>query len=660
MELTPPRSAFGAPPQGGAPSGPAEPVPRRQLGHARAAAALLVFVGVTATAQADPAPHSVNAPHYGDTLFHFFQDKHFSAITGLMVSQQLGRVAPHDDEAEVLRGGMLLSFGMHSQATEVFDRLIEHNAAPAVRDRAWFHLARIRHQRGLWVPALEALQRISAPLQGTLEDERQLLHAQILLAQQDYAGAAALLDAFKGSADAGQFARFNLGVAWVKTGEAERGIALLEAVGQAPATNEEQRSLRDRANVALGFVALQGKKPREARAALQRVRLASTQANKALLGFGWAATELNDPQLAITPWAELARRPIQDAAVLEAHIALPYAMSEIGAYSRALIGYEHAVTVFEQERGALDGAMAAIRGGALVKSLLAHNPGEAGLGAMARIEELPDLPHAAQLAPLLAGHEFQEATKHLRDLHFVAGNLAQWQASLGSFEDMLANRRSAFEQRLPATRQASGAVNLPALQQRRAALAAELQAAETTQDAAALADERELALQARLARAQAVLATTPALPESAENTERLRRTRGALLWQQAQELPARIWQTKKALRDTDQALARARERDAALLQAQQDEPARHARFAARITELAARVQTLQPQVAVLDATAQQQLQDIALAELQGQQERLDVYAAQARLAMAQIQDRSQTGPRGNAGQPTPASAGAKP
>ena len=38
------------------------------------------------------------------------------AITGLMVSQHFDRVAPHADEAEVLRGGMLLSYGMHQEA----------------------------------------------------------------------------------------------------------------------------------------------------------------------------------------------------------------------------------------------------------------------------------------------------------------------------------------------------------------------------------------------------------------------------------------------------------------------------------------------------------------------------------------------------------------
>ncbi len=36
------------------------------------------------------------------------------------------------------------------------------------------------------------------------------------------------------------------------------------------------------------------------------------------------------------------------------------------------------------------------------------------------------------------------------------------------------------------------------------------------------------------------------------------------------------------------------------------------------------------------------LQDMAVAELQGQKDRLDTYAAQARLAVAQLHDRVQT------------------
>ena len=52
MELTPPRSAFGAPPQGGAPSGPAEPVPRRQLGAPPKTSRLLQWAITAAAALA--------------------------------------------------------------------------------------------------------------------------------------------------------------------------------------------------------------------------------------------------------------------------------------------------------------------------------------------------------------------------------------------------------------------------------------------------------------------------------------------------------------------------------------------------------------------------------------------------------------------------------
>ncbi|MBA4175771.1 MAG: urea ABC transporter permease subunit UrtC [Leptothrix sp. (in: Bacteria)] len=45
--MTPPRSAYGAPPQGGAPSGPAEPVPRRLLGVAGWTGVLVAIVVVS-------------------------------------------------------------------------------------------------------------------------------------------------------------------------------------------------------------------------------------------------------------------------------------------------------------------------------------------------------------------------------------------------------------------------------------------------------------------------------------------------------------------------------------------------------------------------------------------------------------------------------------
>lgn len=608
----------------------------------------------------------IRAPHYGDALFHFFQDDHFSAVTGLMVSQHFGRLGPHDGEAEVLRGGMLLSYGLHGQAADIFTRLIESNAAAPVRDRAWFFLARIRHQRGLLAAAQAALNRIRAPLPGTLEEDRQLLRAQLFMARQEYASAAAVLDAIKGSETAGLYARFNLGVALVKTGvkrNVERGTALLAEVGHAPGANEEQRSLRDRANVALGFIALQNKQPREARTALQRVRLEGAQSSKALLGYGWAAAELNDPKLALVPWTELLSRSVTDASVLEAHIAVPYAMGELGAYAQALASYQSAVDVFAREKNGLDESIADIRAGGLVRGLLARNPGS-GLGAFARMDALPEMRHAAHLLPLLADHPFQENFKHLRDLQFLRENLLRWQASLGTYTDMLDNRRAAFAERLPSVRERSGAVDLPRLRQRSAALAAELARVEKDGDASAFATPRERDLLDRVERARATLARAEGAPSGdgtaglADAAERLRRASGALTWQLAQQFSARSWVARKALRDAEQALEGAGMRDAALLAAQQAEPERHERLARRIAELEQRVRALQPRVDALDAQARTQLQDIAVAELEGQKERLDLYAAQARMAIAQIMDRAQLVQ--NASGSGPGAAGGKP
>ena len=53
---------------------------------------------------------------------------------------------------------------MHREAGEIFAQLIETSAAPAVRDRAWFYLAKIRYQRGLLAEAEQAIDRIQNAL----------------------------------------------------------------------------------------------------------------------------------------------------------------------------------------------------------------------------------------------------------------------------------------------------------------------------------------------------------------------------------------------------------------------------------------------------------------------------------------------------------------
>ena len=271
--------------------------------------------------------------------------------------------------------------------------------------------------------------------------------------------------------------------------------------------------------------------------------------------------------------------------------------------------------------------------------LLERNPG-ADLGWLWKAEDLPEIPHPAQLAPLLASHEFQEALKDQRDLRFLLSNLTRWSDDLGTFGDMLDNRRKGFAERSPGVNIKAQATPLAALRGRRDALQSTLANAETQADGWMLADARETELIARLARVQTALAAMPADEHSAAARERTARVAGALTWQLARQYPARIWDAKKVLRVIDQQIDEAATREVALAQAQRDEPARFDGFDQRIRALAQRLQLQIPRVAALQSEQQLALQEMAVTALLAQKSRLVEYGAQARFAVAQLQDRA--------------------
>lgn len=624
----------------------------RRPGLLPLAVSLALAFGPFAARGADDAPDRdeakpVAAPHYGDALFHFYQGRYFSTATNILVSQHFDRLAPHDDDAEILRGGLLLSYGVHDEAEAIFNRLIERGASAATRDRAWFFLAKLRYQRNLPEGAEAALQKVGEALPPALEDERVLLLAQLQMARGGYADAVQTLeplaqrplDAKRPQALAPMYAKYNQGIALLELGDAARGTALLEAIGQLKAPFEEQRALRDKANLALGFAALRASEPEKARGHLERVRLAGLQSNKALLGFGWAASALKAHDAALVPWMELMQRDPSDAAVLEARIAVPYAYAELGALGQAMTGYTEAVSLFEKEAAALDESVSAVRSGRLVAALMERNPGEE-MGWLWSLQALPELPHPSHLAPVMAQHAFQEAFKNYRDLVFLTGNLRGWAEKLVVFDDMLANRRQAYAERLPKYLAQAKQVNVGVLEQQAAALDAEVQRAAQAADGRALATERQLELMALLDRVQAVLDQAGNDAEAAVARERHRLAAGAMTWQLAQEHSARLWAVQKELGALKTALAEAREREARVAQAPKEEPVRLEDFAKRLAALAKRIDGLLPTVVALSLEQQAVVQDIAVAELQRQKERLAEYTAQARFAMAQLFDQA--------------------
>jgi len=593
---------------------------------------------VAGDARADEK-RAVKDPHFGEVLFFFFQDDYFSALTQLTTAQHFARVPHHADEAELLRGGMLLSYGLHQEAGRIFQALIDAGAPPPVRDRAWFYLAKIRYQRGYFSEAEDAIARVHGPLPGDLEDERLVLHAVLLLRRQQYPQAIAMLRQTSKRSGWAAYGHYNLGVALIQAGERDAGVELLDEIGRERAKGEELTALRDKANVALAFSFLQSEAPARAEPYLERVRLEGLLSNKALLGLGWTHAALNQYERALVPWMELTDRSMADTAVQESLLAVPFALGKLGAYRQSLVRYERALDAYTREIARLDEAIAAIRRGALVANILRDNPGEES-GWFWRVRQLPDTPEGRYLTELLASHDFQEGLKNYRDLGFLMRNLSAWAQNMVTYRDMLATRRQAFRERLPRVIAGERALQVERLRAAHTHEVERLERIESEADAEALAGEKERMLAVRLERVRAGLEhiAEPAQREAAR--EKYRLLRGLLTWDLSAQYSTRLREEKKALQEADRLIAEAEARREALLRAQAQAPAHFDEFDRRIEALRSRVSRVQADVGAAARAQEDHLAEVAITELARRREQIATYITQARFAVAQIYDQA--------------------
>lgn len=605
--------------------------------------------------------------HYGDALFYYYQDKEFDALTRLLAYDHWGRLPHHEDEAQLLMGSLYLQLGMHNEAGELFQRLLTNDVPTGVRNRAWFYLAQVWYARGYLDKAEGALRRINGRMSPDLEARKELLFANVLMHEGRFDEAIRLLSTWRGAAVWSAYARFNLGVALVRTQRLADAEPFLTGVGSMIADTTEMLALRDRANLALGFAYLQANQPAKALPALGRVRLNGPYSDKALLGTGWADAALGNYQGALTPWMELRNRNLLDAAVQESYLAVPYAFGKLNANAQAADYYERAIESFNTEDGRLDAAIARIDKGDMLERVLAADKEREGehaprAGWFWQLKDLPDAPESRYLYAVLAGHDFQEGLKNYRDMVFLQGTLGYWSDSMDAYQDMISTRDRAYAERVPRAQEllASGAVDH--LQQRDVVLQNRLRDVEARHDVGALGTDREREQWARVQRVEAALSGAPDTPETSALRERLALVKGVLQLRLDDAWNARLWQEHRDLKDLDLALREAQSRWIRVQRALHSMPANTGEFAARAASLRARIDAIQARIAATQQKQNVYLAQIAVSELGQQKERLAAYQVQARFALASMYDRAANSesPAAHAKSPTPVQKGVEP
>jgi outer membrane protein assembly factor BamD (BamD/ComL family) len=600
--------------------------------------ALLLAMSSAPGAEQRLLPSSTQDLQYGEALFHYYQQDWFNSIIRLQVAKTQQALPNHASEAELLLGGLDLSYGLRDEATRIFENLLaEHASDDLTRNRAWYYLAKISWQRGDPDAALAALDHLEGDMSNGTRAESALLQGLVLIRQQRYAEAIAALAAARTEKVWTPYLAYNLGIAQLRNGQLAEGAQTLAHMGEMSGPREELRALRDKANLALGYSYLQQGDAQLSRATLQRVRLQGPMSNKALLGTGWADAEAERYGHALVPWRELGSREATDPAVQEAMLATPYAMTKMKLHGEAVAQYNEAINALYDEKARLDASISAIRNGELLE-ILQRQDLRSGSGWLQQLTLDTETPALRYQLTLMASHDFQEAIKNYRDLLVLRNNLENWSESIEAFDDMLAARRQQYAAHEPAAARGLRDNRRQQLQARYRELSSALQQVEADDDAVALARPDELAKWQQLQDIKAQLARLPASGKVEKLQRKQARLEGVLLWDLSSQYRPRLWEAKRELDRIEQLLG---ESDATL----ESLGATRSLSPAEFDALRARTNTHRKTIAALLARTHDNqlaqgrlLEQLAVAELQQQQHRIDVYVVQARFSLAQTYD----------------------
>lgn len=624
---------------------------RRRIGQSGSfAIGLALCMGLVSGTSRATAGESVQDLAYGVTLYHFYQQQYFNALTELTAAQQLERLPNHGEGAQLLRGGMSLSYGMDETAKSIFEELLAQPREGVDRDQAWFYLGKLAWQRtgasqiassspesdsseaGPFAESAAALARMAVDYTGPVADEAHYLKATQSLAIGDESQAEVHLQALQQSCPWRSYYAYNLGASRAATGSWEQAGNVYRQLALSECDSAEGKALQDKAMVAAGFASLAAGDAVQAGADFQRVRVDGPESDKALLGYGWSFANQSEFLKALSPWQRLAQRPLLSVSARESLLAVPWAYERLERPALALGHYQTAAQRLAEQLEQLAKVTGELQAGEMA-DLFGLQTGESDewLGGS---DLGPQGEYAAELGYFLSTDSVQISLRELRDLYSVAQRLKHANERLNVLTQVASEQDANWSSVISGGR-------AQALQLRRDELAAAVASLRNTLNTAAQrSDGRALAVNEQAQRWRR-LERAEGLSNSLGNDNaqvKLRVMRGLLHWNDSENYPDRVWQLQRDMQALEAQLA---ESDKGLM-------AVAAAIANRqFTVSAQRIVKLQTRLAkqqrIVDETLQradQQMRKQVMAELGRQREQLVYGLGQSRLAIARLYDRA--------------------
>ncbi len=379
------------------------------------------------------APHSLAKTksraelEYGTVLFNYYQQDYFNALIEQAYNTALDNPISKGPEGQVLKGGMLLSYGVPDGAHTIFNAVLSESEEEPVRNRAWYYLAKLYYNKSETAKAVSALQKI----QGAVPKEIHLLYHYLATLVRINANhldqAQQAVDTLTPDTPFYPYLKFNMAIGHLREGHLSTAVSNLEAVTRYAGQNEELSVLADRAKHGLSQLAIQTGNFPQAWLYLRGIRTTGLYSNRALLSYSWAAIKLKRFNDAIPALEILNSRSIAIPEVQEAKVLLSHLYEQQGLSRKALKANLLAEKAFKQgvdqvaEARRIIGLRDVPR--EFISNLEAIVDDSDWYGTEPTVNYHTLTPF---LIDLMASHAFNETLKDLADLYAIHDNLTHW------------------------------------------------------------------------------------------------------------------------------------------------------------------------------------------------------------------------------------------
>lgn len=368
-----------------------------------------------------------NSLEQGTILYQFYQKQYFEALVedAYLASQKNPLVI--SEEGTLLKGGMLLSYGLPDEADKIFTQLLKNTDDEKTKNSAWYYLAKLYYSKFDHARAKEALKNVDGKVPRDINIDYHYL-ATLLGDNGEYLDATLRFsESIKKDLPEYPYFLFNFAVSQLRAGNKEAAIRDFKKTITYAYLGEEYEVLADRCKHALALIATENGNLLEAWNYLTTVRTTGLYSNRALLSYAWSAISLKNYNAAVPALKILDERSIALPEVQESKVLLAHLYEQEGSDRKAL----------KQNILAEKSFAAGLEMVAEARKIIAMQdvPREfiTNLDVIVRDSdwygERPEVDYK-KLTPflidLLASNSFQESLKELADLYAIEQNLNYW------------------------------------------------------------------------------------------------------------------------------------------------------------------------------------------------------------------------------------------